>query len=334
MAGPVVVIGANAPLGRRVTALLAGRGDEVRTVGPDATDLAAVLDGAGAVVHLGRPVRVSVALDGSGLAAPDEVSTRTLLDAVAAAGVGVVVWLSSAMVYGAWPEQPDPAHRDRTPSAQPRVALRRGPLRPRPPGPRLGRVAPGGPRGRPAPDRDRGSGPPTVAVPVAVVGVGCAERRRRLARRSSCTSTTWPRRSALAVDSSLVGACNVAPDGWIPIDYLRALSRPAPRLRLPAPLADRVARLRWRAGLTGTPPAVLPYRVHPWVVANDRLRAAGWEPGSSNEEAFVEADAVGRLAGLNAHQRQLLSLGAVAAVGLGAVAGVVALVLRRRRRRR
>ena len=333
MVGPVVVIGDNAPLGRRVTALVVARGDEVRTVAPDATDLAAVLDGAGAVVHLGRPVRVSVALDGSGLAAPDEASTRTLLDAVAAAGVGVVVWLSSAMVYGAWPENPIPLTE--TAPRRPNPGLRFAEDRS---------------------DRDRqvldwaGSHPavrvvalrPTVIAdpdhprwlsqsPWSVTGVqsGDADSPSQFVHIDDLAAAV-----ALAVDSPLVGACNVAPDGWIPIDYLRALSGPAPRLRLPAPLADQVARLRWRAGLTGTPPAVLPYRVHPWVVANDRLRAAGWEPGSSNEEAFVEADAMGRLAGLNAHQRQLLSLGAVAAVGLGALGGVVALVLRRRRRRR
>jgi hypothetical protein len=34
---------------------------------------------------------------------------------------------------------------------------------------------------------------------------------------------------------------------------------------------------------------VLPYLVHPWVVANDRLRDAGWAPRHTNEEALLLA---------------------------------------------
>lgn len=82
-----------------------------------------------------------------------------------------------------------------------------------------------------------------------------------------------------------------ASDGWIPAEQPRCA--PGPRLHLPARLADRAARLRWRASRTGPPPAAMPYTRHPWVVANDRLRAAGWEADFSNEEAFVVADVGG-----------------------------------------
>jgi hypothetical protein len=34
---------------------------------------------------------------------------------------------------------------------------------------------------------------------------------------------------------------------------------------------------------------VLPYLVHPWVVANDRLKSAGWKPRHSNDEAILLA---------------------------------------------
>jgi hypothetical protein len=34
---------------------------------------------------------------------------------------------------------------------------------------------------------------------------------------------------------------------------------------------------------------VLPYLVHPWVVANDRLKLAGWQPRHTNEEAIMLA---------------------------------------------
>jgi hypothetical protein len=64
-------------------------------------------------------------------------------------------------------------------------------------------------------------------------------------------------------------------------------------------------------------------------VANDRLRAAGWEPASTNEEAFVDGDRENPLLTLNAHRRQMLSLGAVGAVAALVVVAVVVLGRRR-----
>src|SRR3546814_11358477 len=89
---------------------------------------------------------------------------------------------------------------------------------------------------------------------------------------------------------------------------------------LPERVALRVASLRWRAGLAPTPPELLPYTVHPWVVANDRLRADGWEPTSSNEEAYVGAHRAGPWATLSPRRRQELALGGAGALILGAVA--------------
>jgi hypothetical protein len=136
----------------------------------------------------------------------------------------------------------------------------------------------------------------------------------------------------LAVTSPLRGAYNVAPDGWIPAEQLRALCGPAPRIHLPGPVAERLARLRWRIGGAGGSAAVLAYARAPWVVANDRIRAAGWVPEDDNEEAFVLSDDGGRLAGMSARRRQLLSLGAVGGVLAAAVGALVLLVTRARRR--
>ena len=81
-----------------------------------------------------------------------------------------------------------------------------------------------------------------------------------------------------------------------------------------------------------TPPELLPYTVHPWVIANDRLRAEGWEPQSSNEEAFVASHRAGPWTTLSPRRRQELALGVSGAALIGGVAGVVT-VLRRRRSR-
>ena len=115
------------------------------------------------------------------------------------------------------------------------------------------------------------------------------------------------------------GPVNVAPDGWIPAPLMAELGGPAPRLRLPGPLAGLAADVRWRLGLTDAPPTVVPYTVYPWVIANDRLRAMGWTPAHSNEEAYVAGYEPRATDRLNAKRRQQLSL---AAAG-GAVALVV-----------
>ena len=91
---------------------------------------------------------------------------------------------------------------------------------------------------------------------------------------------------AAVVRGGFDGVANVAPDGWIAGDQLRALAG-GPRLRLPRRLAERITSWRWRAGLSPTPPGLLPWTVHPWVVASDPLRALGWEATHTNEEAFV-----------------------------------------------
>jgi nucleoside-diphosphate-sugar epimerase len=138
----------------------------------------------------------------------------------------------------------------------------------------------------------------------------------------------------LARSAGLDGVYNVAPDGWIPPEQRRALAGPRSRLRLPERVASKVASWRWRLGLTPTPPDVLPYTVHPWVVANDRLRATGWVPENSNEETFVAGHPAGPFAELSSRRRQELALGAVGVAAIGLVATIVALVIRSRRRAR
>ena len=156
---------------------------------------------------------------------------------------------------------------------------------------------------------------------------GYAGRRRCGARAgpcSPCTSTTSPPRSPLAVDRRLDGAFNVAPDGWIPDAHgPRGGRRAAPR---------GAARARRRVAAPALSPAVLAYAVHPWVVANDRLRAEGWEPEHTNEEALVATHAAS-WRDVSPRRRQELALGVTGAALAGTVAGAVALIRRSRRRR-
>ena len=142
---------------------------------------------------------------------------------------------------------------------------------------------------------------------------------------------------ATAVDVArrlrLDGPRNVAPDGWISGETVRALAGGGPRIRLPERVAVRLARLGWRWGIDVTPPELLPYTVHPWVVANDRLRAEGWKPRRSNEEAFVASHRAGPWATVSPRRRQELALGALVLSLTGAAVGTGLLIRRRLGRR-
>jgi hypothetical protein len=131
----------------------------------------------------------------------------------------------------------------------------------------------------------------------------------------------------------LQGTYNVAPDGFISGETSRALATSG---RVTVPLPDRAAgvveRWAWRLGWGGAPAEAVPYLVHPWVVANDKLVATGWSPVHTNEEALVAARKGSWWRELSPKRRQELALGAAGAAGVGLTTGVV-LVVRAGRRR-
>jgi nucleoside-diphosphate-sugar epimerase len=333
----IAVTGARGPLGRRVCHLVAGdptltqlRRIDVLPTGPG-DELKRLLEGVDTLVLLGSATGPE--MDGTGSAAVDVEDAHGLLDAAGSAGVGHLVVLSTAMVYGAWADNPVPLTEEATLRPVPSLsfAVERAEIE---------RLV-----------HEWRAGHPGVTAAILRPCVAVSEE-----------TSTWMGRSlwqtgavrsedleppaqfvhlddlAAAVEvarrSRLDGPFNVAPDGWIAPDQLRALAPPSSRLRLPAPVASRVAGWRWRLGLTPTPPEVLPYTVHSWVVANDRLRAAGWVPENSNEEAFVAGVRAGPLATMNPRRRQELALGVVGGAVALAVAGVVVAAVRRGRRRR
>lgn len=345
----VVVTGASSALGRRVCAALAAGAGVGRVVAIDRTpapdqpgveshalpgaDLAGLVGVADAVVHLG--LSGGVDLDGTGVG-PDPQLTRDLLEAVDGSTVRRLVLLSSATVYGAWKNNPVPLTEE-------------APLRP----------VPGLAFAAERAEDERlvgewGETHPDVVTAVLRTALTAAPDTQEWMGRSP-----WPRVGVqiddrqppaqflhlddlaravvLLIDPSTPvdghAVLNAAPDGWIPPDTLRALVSPAPAIRMPHPIATRVAGLRWRLGMAELPPGVLPYTTQPWVVANDRLRALGWQADSTNEEAFVAGHRAGPLATMSPRRRQELSLLATGAVAAGAVA-VVTLAARRRLRRR
>ena len=325
----VVVIGHGGPLGRRLVALAAADDQVGRVVTLDVASDAEVktaLSQADVVVHLGSPGETAP----DGLPGSDVAGVRTMLDAAAANVVPRVVILSSAVVYGAWPNNPVPLTEE-------------APLRPEP---GFEYAAERTEVERLALDWRRDHPDARVAMLRATVSVDAASapwlavspwsaKAVRVSGSGRPSQFLHLDDLAAAIDHArrerLDGAYNVAPDGWLSSDALAELAGPVRRLHLPAGWVPRLRSLRARVGLSG-PPAGTTYTEESWVVANDRLRATGWEPALRSDEVYVEADPGGPLASMSPRRRQELSLAGVVVALVGAVGGVV-WVLRRRHRR-
>jgi len=137
----------------------------------------------------------------------------------------------------------------------------------------------------------------------------------------------------LATERELDGVFNVAPDGHIPAAQVRALSGARPRIQLPDRLAEVVDQLRWRFQRGPIPPGLRRYTRAPWLVANDRLRAQGWRPTVTNEQAYVEGTEAKWWTMVSPKRRQELSLGA-SAVLVALLSWATVAVIRWARRRR
>jgi nucleoside-diphosphate-sugar epimerase len=303
--GTVAVTGVSGFIGQRLLPLLDASPKVSRVVGLDVrdparrarklafhradilnADLAPYLTDVEVVVHLAAIV--GPIPDESLMTRVNCDGTRLVLDAAARAGVNRVVRLSSAAVYGAWENNPVPLTEDAVLRPNPgylpaildaeceralaewarekdqRVATRL-------------RVAPVVGTGAHSVLAMAATGHPPVSVrpasaPVQVVHV------------DDVASALL-----LAVEESLAGVFNVAADGWLATEDADALHTRRRLPSLPEEAAERILQVMWGSGLGDAPPAVVPYLAHPWVVANDRIKDAGWSPSHTNEEAILLA---------------------------------------------
>lgn len=333
----VAVVGAHGDLGRHVVAVLAASFDRVvaidrapglhavpssRSVTLDvltAPDrLREVLREVEAVVHLAfRPQ------DG------DHGTLAAVLAAASDVGVDHVTLVSSAMVYGAWPNNPVPISEDAPVRPNPTTAFavhkadaERALLEWRDQVPERAAVIL-----RPvAAGAERGSSLIGEAMLAAApIRTGHDDPPIQFVHLEDLASAV-----AVVVDGRLDGVFNVAPDGWLTARELKDLLGARPKIRVPVPLPRRLDR--YVAGRVGRPmpTGLLPYTRYPWVVANDRLRSHGWRPKYGNDQVFVAADAGMPWDSMNARQRQYVSLGIGGAL-IAFTVGTLIWLLRRRR---
>ncbi|HWL35087.1 MAG TPA: NAD-dependent epimerase/dehydratase family protein [Frankiaceae bacterium] len=322
---------------KRVVAIDVDRGHDAAHVVWRVADvrdplLARALRGVDALVHL------------AGLHHPDVTpaerraanvrGTANVLEAASAAGVRHVTLVTSAMVYGALPDNPVPLDED-----APLRALRDDSL--------VGDFVEVERQAESHRHTDPGV---SVAVlrPATLCGPGADsvltrhfESPRLLVVRGSsplwqfCHISDLEAACVVAAVNGLDGPYDVAPDGWLTQADVEAVAGKR-RLELPSTVAFATAERLHRAGVTRAPASEIAYLVHPWVVAAERLRKTGWTPEYDNAAALRAQLALGgdhlavgaRRVGRDATRAAAGAAGATAAL-LGAAA-----VVRARRKRR
>lgn len=279
-----------------------------------------VFEGVDVVIHLAEAGR-----DGDAAVAMREMARR-VVDAASRAGASHLVLLSSAMVYGAWPDNPVPI-------------TEAAPLRPEPELAYAVRKVELEALARRWQQEGDGRSLTTLRPTTALSerGASWVARTLRAATAVRPDQVDPPVQFlhvadlaaavVLAARRRLDGPYNVAPDGWLGPERLAALE-PGPRLRLPDPLAEALVRGRGVLGIRPIPAGVLPYVRHPWVVANDRLRAEGWVPAFSNEEAYIAGTPAPPWAVVSPKRRQELALGAAGAAAVGVAGAALGLARR------
>ena len=247
----------------------------------------------------------------------DQRNLIGLLELASEAEISRLVVVSSAMVYGAWPNNSVPLSEDAAVRPNPestfavhqadaeRTALEWADLNPDRQVTILRPTAVASPNASgligeallaAAPIRTRRDDPPQQFVHLDDLATAVA--------------------TVVQLEDS--GVFNVAPDGWLTAREVKDLVGARPTIRLPIPLPGRLDRYVARRVGHQAPTGLLPYTRYPWVVANDRLRSTGWVPRYGNDQVFVAADAGMPWDSMNAKQRQNVSLGlgATAVIGL------------------
>jgi nucleoside-diphosphate-sugar epimerase len=343
----VAVTGAADGLGAALAGRLAARDDVGRVIGLDDRrgdvagvtwrvldvcdpTLAARLAKVDTLVHLAT----DTSLDGAARQRSERNvrAAQTALTAAAASGVRRVVLCTSAMVYGALPDNAVPLDDDAPLRAIPDGGLLSDWLE-------IERLARQAPRSHPALQV-------TVVRPATVVGPGVDsiltrhfEAPRLLVVRDSrprwqfCHVDDLVSALELAAMGEVEGAVTVGCDGWMEQEDVELVSGMR-RIELPAALALGTAERLHRLGVIPAPASDLQYVMHPWAVSSARLRAAGWHPAYDNPTVLgllLEQVSGHHAVAARRVGKRDATIGAGAAV---AVVGTAALVRIARKKRR
>jgi nucleoside-diphosphate-sugar epimerase len=346
--GPVVAVtGAASGLGHALTTRLAAsdrvgrvvaidghRGDATgvtwRVVDVRDPAVAGRLAGVDVVVHL--DLDLAPDSDHRSRRAFNVRGAQTVLTAAAAGRVGRVVLVTSAMVYGARPDNPVPLSES-------------APLGTDSDGSVVGDLLEIEQLSERSPQTNPGMAV-TVVRPAALVGEGVDtvvtrhfEAPRLLAvkgcapRWQFCHVDDLVSALELAAAGEVTGKFAVGCDGWLEQEQVEELSG-LRQIELPRGLTFGTVQRLHRAGIIPAPVTDLRFVVYPWVVDCLALRQAGWKPAFGNSEALQVL--LEQRAGHHAVAGRRLDRkdATITAAGAVAVIGTAAIVREVRRRRR
>ncbi|WKV71981.1 SDR family oxidoreductase [Streptomyces sp. PCS3-D2] len=245
--------------------------------------IAEKLRGADVVVHLALDLDLET--DPAARTAYNVRGTQTVLTAAAAAGVHRVVLCTSAMVYGALPDNDIPLSEDSELRA---TAEATG----------VGDLLEIERLGRRAPRAHPGLNVTVVRPAVLVGGTDTALTRYFESPRLLVVAGSRPTWQFCHVEDlvsaleyaaleKVEGELAVGCEGWLEQEEVEELSG-IRRMELPSAVALGAAARLHRIGLTPSPAGDLAYTMHPWVVSVSGLHAAGWRPRWTNEEVLAE----------------------------------------------
>lgn len=292
--------------------------------------LGELFEGVDVVVHLASWVNPS--RDEAAMRSVNVDGTRNLLEQAVAAGVAQVVYVSSAVVYGAHPDNDFPLTEDSPLRANPDFSYAEQkrevedllwPFAAAHPHLTLTVLRPSIIVGRGVENfvtRQLLDSP-------RYIGVRNHEPPMQFAHVEDVASAV-----VHAIEHRLAGAYNVTSEGWLSFDEILAIAG-RKVLELPEEVAFSVADRAWRFGLVPAPAGAVNYVMYPWVVSVDKLVQTGWRPRHSNRDALAEAAAEHRdwlaIGPVRAHRSTMRRVAAVAA--LSGAAAVATTVARRRR---
>jgi nucleoside-diphosphate-sugar epimerase len=308
-------------------------GTQWRQADPGEPSLAAALQGVDTAVYVATRTDLDKEL-AEGRPARRQRNLRraqTVITSAAAAGVGHLILVTSAKVFGARPDNPVPLGDE----APLRAVVDTGTVGDLIDVEQLAAVA-----------REVHPGlQVTVVRPAALVGEGVDtvitrhfEAPRLLTVKGA--DPTWQfchvddLGSAIAVIAShrLGPALTVACEGWLSQDEVERITGMR-RVELSLAVAQGTADRLHRVGLLPTPSSDLAFVVYPWAVSSGTLRAHGWEPAYDNATCLgVLLDGIRGSHAVAARRldRKDAALGAASAAV--AMVGTAAIMRRKRRR--
>ncbi|MFJ9932094.1 SDR family oxidoreductase [Streptomyces virginiae] len=293
--------------------------------------IAEKLRGADVVVHLALDLDLET--DPAARTAYNVRGTQTVLTAAAAAGVHRVVLCTSAMVYGALPDNDIPLSED---SGLRATAEATG----------VGDLLEIERLGRRAPRAHPGLNVTVVRPAVLVGGTDTALTRYFESPRLLVVAGSRPTWQFCHVEDlvsaleyaaleKVEGELAVGCEGWLEQEEVEELSG-IRRMELPSAVALGAAARLHRIGLTPSPAGDLAYTMHPWVVSVSGLHAAGWRPRWTNEEVLAELlqEVAGRhtVAGRRLGRRDAATAAGAAGATVALLGAAAAVRLARKRR--